>query len=97
MMLAIKIIPAMQRFPAVALASNLACERRLKNQMIDAIMDGKPRMLTASGYEFPGIYIGADKPTGAMLDLHGHGYSINNIAIWTVFLASSRLLSASRI
>jgi len=69
-------------FPAILLlivcisaqASDLARETRLKDQIIDAILDGEPHMLKASGHEFLGIYTEADEPRGAVLILHGRGY-----------------------
>lgn len=71
-----KIIPAMLLliFCNNVLASDFARETRLKDQIIDAILDGEPLMLTASGHEFLGIYTEADEPKGAVLILHGRGY-----------------------
>lgn len=57
-----------------ALASDLEREARLKNQIIDAILDGEPQMLEADGHEFLSIYTEADEAVGAVLILHGRGY-----------------------
>ncbi len=56
------------------MASDLAREQRLKDQIIDSILDGEPEMLMAEGYEFLSIYTEADEPKGAVLILHGRGY-----------------------
>ena len=55
-------------------ASDLAREQRLADQIVDAILDGEPEMLTADGHEFLSIYTEADEPVGAALILHGRGY-----------------------
>lgn len=57
-----------------SLASDLDREARLKNQIIDAILDGDPHMLEADGHEFLSIYTEADDAAGAVLILHGRGY-----------------------
>jgi pimeloyl-ACP methyl ester carboxylesterase len=56
------------------MASDLQREQRLKDQIIDAILDGEPLMLNADGHEFLAIYTEADEPKGAVLILHGRGY-----------------------
>jgi len=60
-----------------AQASDLAREKRLKDQIIDGILDGEPQMLVADGHEFLSIYTEADEPRGAALILHGRGYHPN--------------------
>ncbi|MCK4707666.1 MAG: DUF3530 family protein, partial [Gammaproteobacteria bacterium] len=55
-------------------ASDLEREQRLMDQIVDAIMDGDPEMLTAEGHEFLSVYTEADEPKGAILVLHGRGF-----------------------
>ncbi len=55
-------------------ASDLQREKRLMDQIVDAIMDGDPEMLSANGHEFLSIYTEADEPKGAVLILHGRGF-----------------------
>lgn len=57
-------------------ASDLAREKRLAEQIEDAILDGDPVYLNANGHEFLSIYMEteADKPRGAVIILHGRGY-----------------------
>lgn len=57
-----------------AQASDLAREKRLMDQIVDAILDGEAKMLTAEGHEFLSIYTEADEPAGAVLILHGRGF-----------------------
>ena len=61
-------------FGSMAGASDLAREQRLKEQIIDAILDGEPVMLRAADHEFLSIYTEADAPKGAVLILHGRGF-----------------------
>ena len=51
-----------------------AREQRLKEQIVDAILDGDPVDLEADGHSFLGIYTEADEPRGAVLILHGRGF-----------------------
>ena len=51
-----------------------AREQRLKEQIVDAILDGDPVDLEASGRSFLGIYTEADDPRGGVLILHGRGF-----------------------
>lgn len=62
--------------PGVLQASDLAREKRLADQIIDAIFDGEPFYLTADGHEFLSIYMeAADAPAQrAALLIHGRGY-----------------------
>jgi pimeloyl-ACP methyl ester carboxylesterase len=55
-------------------ASDLEREARLKNQIIDAILDGEPHMLEANGHRFLGIYTEAEDSSGAVVILHGRGF-----------------------
>lgn len=55
-------------------ASDFAREQRLKEQMIDAILDGEPEMLQADGHEFLTIYSAADESKNAVIILHGRGF-----------------------
>jgi len=55
-------------------ASDLVREKRLMDQIVDAILDGDPEMLMADGHEFLTIYTEADEPKGAVLILHGRGF-----------------------
>lgn len=62
--------------PVVA-ASDLGREQRLKDQIVDAILDGDPVDLPrGDGGTFFGIYTEteAEKPSGAVLILHGRGF-----------------------
>lgn len=55
-------------------ASDLDREKRLMDQIVDAILDGDAEMLTAEGHQFLSIYTEADEPKGAVLVMHGRGY-----------------------
>lgn len=55
-------------------ASDLAREKRLMDQMVDAILDGDAEMLNADGYQFLSIYTEADEPKGGLVILHGRGF-----------------------
>lgn len=55
-------------------ASDLTREKRMKDQIIDAILDGEAEMLMADGHEFLSIYTATDEPKGAVLILHGRGF-----------------------
>ena len=61
-------------FIPLAQSSDLAREQRLKEQIIDAILDGDAQMLSAEDHEFLSIYTEADEPQGAVLILHGRGF-----------------------
>jgi len=56
------------------MASDLAREQRLMDEIIDAILDGDAEMLEAGGHEFLSIYTEADEAKGAVLILHGRGF-----------------------
>lgn len=55
-------------------ASDLQREKRLADQIIDAIFDGDPLWLDADGHEFLGIYTQADESTKAVIVMHGRGF-----------------------
>lgn len=56
-------------------ASDLAREKRLAEQTVDAILDGEPLWLAAGSLEFLGIEMVAENkpPRGAVIILHGRG------------------------
>lgn len=58
----------------VANATDFAREQRLKDQIIDAILDGDPQMLMADGHEFLSIYTEAEDAKVAVIILHGRGF-----------------------
>ncbi len=59
---------------ATASAADLERERRLKEQIIDAILDGEPLTLRAGEHDFLGIHTEAEEPRGAVVILHGRGF-----------------------
>jgi pimeloyl-ACP methyl ester carboxylesterase len=69
------IITAAMVQPVDCRASDLEREQRLAEQTIDAIFDGEPRMLDASGQAFLGIYTETETipEKGAAIILHGRG------------------------
>jgi len=56
------------------LASDLAREQRMADEIVDAILDGDPEMLVANGKEFLSIYTEAEEPKGAVIIMHGRGF-----------------------
>ena len=68
---------------ASAQASDLAREKRLAEQIVDAIIDGDPVMLRSADHEFLSIYTEAEIPDGmehsrgAAIILHGRGFHPN--------------------
>ena len=60
-------------------ASDLEREKRLSDQIIDAILDGEPEFLNTGNHKFLSIYMetDADQPKGAAIILHGRGYHPN--------------------
>ncbi len=56
------------------MASDLAREQRMADEIVDAILDGDPEMLEANGKEFLTIYTEADEPKGAVIVMHGRGF-----------------------
>lgn len=56
-------------------AADLEREKRMANQIVDAILDGDPVYLDAGNdHEFLGIYTEADEPKGAVIVMHGRGF-----------------------
>ena len=56
-------------------ASDVAREKRLSDQIFDAIFDGDPLFLKADGHDFLSIYMEAAEPSKrAVLLMHGRGY-----------------------
>lgn len=64
-------------FSLPAGASDLAREKRMANEIVDAILTGDPMYLEAEGHEFLAIYTEADKPKGAVIVVHGRGVHPN--------------------
>jgi len=61
--------------PNLLAAADLEREKRLSDQIIDAIFDGDPLFLNAGGHEFLSIYMEAAEPAKrAVLLIHGRGY-----------------------
>ena len=59
-----------------ALASDLAKEKRMKDQIIDYIMDGEAELLKDGSHNFLSIYMQSEtQPSkGAVIIMHGRGY-----------------------
>jgi pimeloyl-ACP methyl ester carboxylesterase len=55
-------------------ASDLSREKRMYDEIVDAILDGDVEMMEADGHEFLSIYTEAEAPKGAVLILHGRGF-----------------------
>ncbi len=55
-------------------ASDLEREKRLKEQIFDAILDGNAEILSADGHQFLSIYTEADESEGAVIVMHGRGF-----------------------
>lgn len=68
--------PASESAPAITVSPDLDREKRLAEQIIDAIFDGEPVWLDAAGNQFLGIYTESQSDSGnrAVLILHGRGY-----------------------
>jgi pimeloyl-ACP methyl ester carboxylesterase len=61
--------------PNLLSAADLEREKRLSDQIVDAIFDGDPFFLNADGHEFLSIYMEAAEPSKrAVLLIHGRGY-----------------------
>lgn len=62
--------------PSFAGAQDLAREKRMAEQIIDAILDGEPVELQAEGQSFLSIYTetDADEPRGMVVLVHGRGF-----------------------
>ncbi len=61
-------------FMTPLMASDLAREQRMADEIVDSILDGDPEMLEANGNEFLTIYTEADEPKGAVIVMHGRGF-----------------------
>ncbi len=63
----------------LAVASDLAREKRLHDEIVDSIMDGEPVQLTANNHSFLGIHTesATDKRKGGIIILHGRGLHPN--------------------
>ncbi|MBE9568805.1 MAG: DUF3530 family protein [Proteobacteria bacterium] len=59
---------------STACASDLQREKRMADEIVDAILDGDAVFLKASGHEFLSIYTEADEPKGTAIILHGRGF-----------------------
>ena len=57
-----------------AFASDLQREKRMADEIVDAILDGDAVFLEASDHEFLSIYTEADEPKGTAIILHGRGF-----------------------
>jgi len=62
-----------------ALASDIAKEKRMKEQVADYVMDGEVVLLKDGSHEFLSIYMEADEQParGAVIIIHGRGYHPN--------------------
>lgn len=59
---------------AALAGADLAREKRMADEIVDAILDGDPIELTAGDHPFMGIYTEAEDAKGNVLILHGRGY-----------------------
>ncbi len=57
-----------------AIASDREREKRIANQIVDAIFDGDPVMLNTDEGEFLGIYTEAEDTEKAVIVMHGRGF-----------------------
>jgi len=55
-------------------ASDLQREKRMADEIVDAILDGDAVFLEVNGHEFLSIYTEADEPKGTAIILHGRGF-----------------------
>lgn len=55
-------------------ASDLQREKRMADEIVDAILDGEAVFLQADDHEFLSIYTAADEPQGVAIILHGRGF-----------------------
>jgi len=55
-------------------ASDLLREKRMAEEIVDAIVDGDAVVLTADNHEFLTIYTEADEARGIVIILHGRGF-----------------------
>lgn len=59
---------------STAYASDLAREKRMADEIVDAILDGDEVFLKANGHEFLSIYTEAEPAKGLAIILHGRGF-----------------------
>lgn len=74
MRLAVSFVLFQVFFSQLSLASDLQRERRLKDQIVDAIMDGEVTMLSVDRHEFLALHTVADEPKGSVVIMHGRGF-----------------------
>lgn len=67
--------------------ADLAREKRMADEIVDAILDGDPIELTAGDHQFMGIFTEADEPKGNVLILHGRGFHPD----WPTFVQPLRV------
>jgi len=69
----------MATVPQSAIASDIAREQRMANEIVDSILDGDAVYLKSGDHEFLNIYTetDAENPAGAVIILHGRGYHPN--------------------
>ena len=60
-------------FTEVAIASDMAREQRMADEVVDAILDGDAVYLKSDGHDFLNIYTEAENAKGAVIILHGRG------------------------
>lgn len=60
--------------PLSVSASDLAREKRMREEIVESILDGEAVYLTANNHEFLNIYTEADEPRGVVVILHGRGF-----------------------
>ena len=68
------LFPALLAAAPLYAGADLAREKRMAEQIVDAILDGEPIQLQAAGQGFLGIYTEAQDAKGAVLILHGRGF-----------------------
>ena len=59
---------------SAVLASDIEREKRLANEIVDALLDGEAVYLQANGQAFLSIYTEADDAKGTAIILHGRGF-----------------------
>jgi alpha/beta superfamily hydrolase len=60
--------------PSAVFASDIEREKRLADQIVDALLDGEAVYLEANGQTFLSIYTEADDAKGTAIILHGRGF-----------------------
>lgn len=66
-------------FEQISMAADLEKENRIKNQIVDYIMDGDAVMLNAGSHQFLSIFMEteSEQAKGAVIIMHGRGYHPN--------------------